>query len=173
MAVIEAIRTTLLEADSTSAGIEFTSIPQTYERLQLRCSLRITSGTAGSDVSVKLNNVTSTVSAHQSFHGSNSSISGWASAYQSNGNPGGDCTGYSNDKAHFNCFIMDLDNYADTNKNTTMNVYWSKSVPSSPSVGRRGSVHAQTTAITSIAVYTNGYNFARGSLVSLYGIKSS
>jgi len=173
MAVIEAIRTTIIEADSTSAGIEFTSIPQTYERLQLRCSLRVTSGTAGSDVYVKLNGVTATVSSYQALNGSGSSVSAWDAAYSGQGNRAGDCTGYGNDRAHFNSFIMDLHNYADTDKNVAMSVFWSKSVPSSPSVGRRGLVHAQTTAITSIAVYTNGLNFARGSSVSLYGIKSS
>ena len=38
MAVIEAISTTYLEADTTL--IEWTSIPSTYEHLQIRASLR-------------------------------------------------------------------------------------------------------------------------------------
>ena len=38
MAVIEAIQTTYMEADATS--VEFTSIPSSYEHLQLRWSVR-------------------------------------------------------------------------------------------------------------------------------------
>jgi len=38
MAIVEAIQTTYLEAEA--ASVSFASIPQTYDHLQLRCSVR-------------------------------------------------------------------------------------------------------------------------------------
>ena len=173
MAVIEAIATTLIDVDSTSSGIEFASIPQTFERLQLRCNLRVHAGTAGNDVYVKLNGVTSSVYSYQAIGGASSSASSWHNDYHWNGALAGDVTGWSNDSHNYNSFIMDLHDYANTNKNTAISVWWSKSVLSSPSVGRRGQLYAQTTGVTSVVVYLNGGVFRRGSIASLYGIKSS
>lgn len=173
MAIIEAIATTYCEADVAEAGITFSSIPQTYERLQLRGQVRFQEGTGTDyDIVVRFNTVTSTVYSVAKIYGYSSGTTGSANQYY-NRILAGKHTGNGNDSHNYNSFIMDIYDYANTNKNAQCTIGWAASILNSPSVGTAIALYGQTTAISSVNVYVGGYGFTRGSVVSLYGIKSS
>jgi len=181
MAVIEAIATTYLEADA--ALIEFTSIPQTYEHLQLRisakqarvsqsveCTIRL--GTGGGAVDTG-NNYYS----HYMYSYGASTVGaggGTARAYWKRIGPF--VAGASVAGAQYGGGVVDILDYANANKNTT-----AKSISGSalggtyPWVNFGSGLWDNTGAVDRIAIAAYNYSgdFVRGSEFTLYGLKSS
>ena len=175
MAVIEALNSTYLEADLDEFGITFSSIPQTYERLQLRGNFKIILHTSGdNDLTMRFNGVTSTSYSPWRAAGRGSSLynAGYANW---NRMIGGTVSGNHPDNRdpYYHSFIMDMFDYANTDKNTQCTLAWTKASPANPSMGVGGNLWAAKTGVTSINVYSSGNVHYRGGYLALYGINSS
>lgn len=183
MAIIEAIATTYLETTSVSS-MSFTSIPSTYEHLQVCFSLKLDDpSTYGEKAIMQLNGDTGSNYSSEYLYGYNGTYkyadpdhneAKWTfptiAAQQ-------DSTGST-----YSVFVVDIFDYAHTSKNASMSWF-----SGCNRAGRNGllSVNGQTDTTTGGGVWDNtaavdeilvGYgstNLMRGSCVSLYGINSS
>ncbi len=180
MAVIEAISTTYLEADA--ALIEFTSIPQTYEHLQLRISARqarasesvectIRLGTGGGAVDTGNNYYSHRIYGYGTTEGSGG---GTARAYWKRIGPV--VSAESVDAAQYGGGVIDILDYANANKNTTaLSISGSALGATYPHAQFGGGLWDNTGAVDRIAIGAYNYSgdFVRGTEVTLYGLKSS
>jgi len=152
---------------SNTAGVTFSSIPSTYQHLQIRFMVK--SQAATNDFSFYLNNVSSGSNyAFHSLSGNGSSAS--ASAYTSqnymqlmndfaSGFPSGSVMSG----------VIDLLDYKDTNKNRTTRTLLGTDQNGAGFIKLHSGLYQSTTAVSQIDFY-NGYNWASGSF-ALYGIK--
>ena len=176
MAVIEAIATTYLEADASS--VEFSSIPATYEHLQLRCSCKTTRTGYGTDnLKVYL-----TTTAAASAAGDNSHSMFGTGTTAGALMPTDSYTVHSPttnfvDAANYAGLIFDILDYASTTKNTTLS-YLAAVATSGAVAYSQGAVWGsmlwdKTERITAVKVFGANGNLVRGSEFTLYGLKSS
>ena len=177
MAVIEAIATTYMEADATS--VEFTSIPSSYEHLQLRWSTKadragttdniyIRFGTGGGAADTGGNYSThvtygslTTETTH--LRSGSTGISAWAS------------TGGTADSAEYGTGIVDILDYVNTNKNTALSSVGGMSGMSDYPIAAFSSGLWDATGAVDRSKLTaaNSTNLVRGSEFTLYGLNSS
>ena len=175
----EFIQSTTVGAGGTST-ITFSSIPQTYQILQLRGIAKAYSGTGPQDVVLRFNSDSGSNYANRAIYtdgGSISSIQNSAQTYISisNGASRGDTSLY------FSGWSFDILNYTSTNQAKTArglvafqtqgNV--SNNINYQGPFGETGHWNS-TAAITTITLTLSGsVNFDQYSMVSLYGIKGS
>lgn len=156
----------------SSGIIDFSSIPSTYKHLQIRITSKVTTGTGGlSGLGVQFNSDTaSNYDSHYLAGTGSSVISGaltnFTYAY----------TGYSTDNTtanNYSGFIMDILDYASTNKRKTIRTLQGIVEPSTNNTYAQifSSEWRSNSAITSIRVFDDGSkSFASGSRFSLYGV---
>ena len=176
MAVIEAIATTYLEADV--ASVTFTSIPATYEHLQLRMS-PMGDRTASNTwyLYLRLNGDTGTNYSNHQMYGF-SGTSQYVARYTGQDmhwtphlpTLGGNAASYGG-------HIIDIFDYANTNKNTTFSIT-SGVATGTTSVGWFSGLWDNTAAVDEIwlapdNVGTDDCIWQRGSSFTLYGLNSS
>jgi|TARA_R110002051_G_scaffold313630_2_gene389867 hypothetical protein len=176
MAVIEAISTTYLEADA--ASVTFSSIPSTYEHLQLRVSSH-DSYDAGTDILyARFNSDSGTNYSYHFMEGYSSSTNGGGGINQTYAWLGTIEGSYGATLAStYGGVIVDILDYANTNKNTTTQSI-SGVVDPRPTnnVAMRSSLWDDTSAVTQIDLYGiiyAGGGFVRGTTFTLYGLNSS
>ena len=170
MAVIEAIATTYLEADV--ASVTFSSIPATYEHLQVRISDRAAGATTGQAYYIEFNGSAGT--AYSSHMISGVSTSAWANALTGEAyiKIWDGTHGSSTDASEYAPMILDVLDYANTNKNTTVEFAWCQSLTNSNNRVAFGSgLWDSTVAITQIKFTPSNGNMVRGSEFTLYGIQ--
>ncbi len=180
MAVIEAISTTYLEADA--ALIEFTSIPQTYEHLQLRISAKQARASESVECTIRLGTGGGAVDTGNNYY------SHYMYAYGTTvGAGGGTARAYwkrigpfvaaaSVDAAQHGGGVVDILDYANANKNTTaLSISGSALGATYPWVNIGSGLWDNTGAVDRIAIAAYNYSgdFVRGSEFTLYGLKSS
>ena len=176
MAVVEAIATTYLEDDA--ASITFSSIPQTYENLQLRCSIHYTSLNAYNEVFIQLGTGgtvdTGTNYAVQGMRGENTytwerQTEGDNEIYVQYG------AASTSGGANYSLMVTDLFNYASTTKTkptlSTLSFH-------GPSAGyfystMYGGAWDNTGAVSDIKISADSGNVGRGTVVTLYGWNNS
>jgi len=171
MAAIEAIATTYLEADA--ASVTFSSIPSTFEHLQLRASHRGSQASTGFSFHAQLNSDTGTnYTEHRIL--AYSGTGKLAQAYTGQDALDlGTATGTSNPSTEYVSLLVDFLDYANTNKYTTVRNCNGKVVTSSTDMVFGSGLWLNTAAVTTIKVYFNLGNIARGSEFTLYGLNSS
>jgi hypothetical protein len=179
MAVIEAIQTTYLEADG---WVEWTSIPDTYEHLQIRASFQDTNATnsaTGFTLSGYVNNANGYgYYATHALRGHGTTEVGYASA-------GWIATGYMQAEPDIPSYagaVIDILDYANPNKKTTM-MSMSGYVGTLNSVGFHSVVWHTTGSLASTGLNgaidqilinsPGGGGLLRGSSFTLYGWNSS
>jgi len=175
MAAIEAIATTYLEADA--ASVTFSSIPQTYEHLQLRYTLalaatnntyqRLWLGDGSAD--------TGTTYSNHYMYGHDSTAAAAADTGGSNGIYLGQAPG-APDRAWTGPTIVDIYDYVNTNKNTTVQILnWDGGTESNADyVNFISGLWDDTAAVDTILINNRyGNNFLRSSEFTLYGLNSS
>jgi hypothetical protein len=171
MAVIEAIATTYLEADA--ASVTFSSIPATYEHLQLRISAKqdYASTTTASYGMIQLNGDTGANYSDHRMYGKSSTVAGTAGTGQTVWYLGR----YANltPAANFSGTIWDILDYANTNKNTTCMLV--SGVGLDPAwVEFSSGLWDDTAAVHTILIdRSGGSNWMRGSEFTLYGLNSA
>ena len=174
MAVIEAIATTYLEADATS--VTFSSLGS-YEHLQLRCSMKSDrSASAVDGFQITFNGDTASVYSHYYMWGSGTSesVNGWTGTRLNIQNMLAGDAGVT-PAANFGIAIIDILDYRNANKNTTVSALMGTTGTTLWStVSFESGLWDNTAAVTSILLdQVNGPNFMRGSEFTVYGLASS
>ena len=170
MAVIEAIATTYLEADA--ATVTFSSIPATYEHLQLRVSSHDTYDATWDVLYAQFNDDSGT---NYSYH----YMDGYSGANSGAGGGTGKTHAWLG-KAEgsfgatlattYGVLVVDILDYANANKNTSCQ--FNSYVAGVPDLFFESGLWDATAAVSSI-VMTGTLDITRGSEFTLYGIKSS
>ena len=177
MAVIEAIATTYLEA--AAASVTFSSLGS-YEHLQIRVSGRDNyAGSGGNSIYIRFNGDTGSNYSTHTMAGATSTamalkITGEAKIYVFNGTHGSSVVA-----GEYAALILDVLDYRNTNKNTTVQYVTSTTYVTtsfSHSLICGAILWDNTAAVTSITLSdASGLNggIRRNSELTLYGIKSS
>ncbi len=147
------------------------SIPSTYKHLQLRCFVKLD---AGSWIPFQLNGDTQTQRTTHNMRGIGSGSGNVSTGLGSTGDGNFACVA---DVSQWGSMIIDVLDYANTNKNKTTRTYYGFDNNGSGSVGIGSVLHytVGTAAVTSVGMditqYGSGAKFVVGSTFALYGIK--
>ena len=166
----ESIATVDVGAGGAST-VTFSSIPSTYQHLQIRGIARDSAASSEGNVRLYFNADTST--SNYRFH---SLIGNGAStSSQDGGNQLPLIMTTTGNTATANCFgagVMDVLDYASTNKNKTTRTLTGWDTNGDGRIMLRSGVWFSTSAVTSITLSTSsGSNLAQYSSFALYGIK--
>ncbi len=173
MAVIEAIETVYLE-NSSATSVIFSSIPATYEHLQLRISSHDLYAATYDWIYLRLN--TDNGANYSSHH-----MEGYSSSTAAGGETGktyarlGTAVGSWStvDAATYSPNVIDILDYANTNKNTTMTCLGGIS-QGATTIRPSSSLWDSTAAVNRIEVYVLYTSpWQRGTEMTLYGLNSS
>lgn len=155
-----------------AANIEFTSIPSTYQHLQLRGIGRITrTGQAFDYAALTLNGSGGTNYAFHELYG----IFGSAAAASGSANVDRiNVWNFSATAATANIFgalVVDILDYANTSKNTTVRAFGGNDRNGAGELGQTSGVWRLTNAVTSVRIAPlNGTGFMQHSTFALYGV---
>ena len=172
MAVVEAIATVYCEVDT--ASITWSSLGS-YEHLQIRCNIKSDrSGSMVDGFQITFNGDTASNYSHHYMWGTSSSTSGNAfTSTRLNIQNQLAAQGGVTDAANFSTGIIDVLDYRNANKNTTV-IATMGSTGNWSTVSFESGLWDSTAAVTSILLdQVNGPNFMRGSEFTLYGLNSS
>ena len=154
-----------------AADISFTSIPSTFQHLQIRGMGRSSAaGTGINGILAQLNGDTGSNYARHNLVGNGSSASSTAAStttFMVTGLAPND----GETANRFGVFVCDILDYKDTNKNTTIRTLIGIDLNGSGEVRLTSGLWANTAAITSIKLYPETGNFVQNSTIALYGIK--
>ena len=172
MAVIEAIATTYLEADA--ASVTFDDIPSTYEHLQLRMSPRDTASDTVESIYMQLGDTGHSPVDTGTNYSRHYMIGQGSSASAGSGTTGNDIwlgkvAAATSDSAYYGALIIDILDYANANKNTTI-LSLDNGLPSR--LRMTSGLWDDTSVVNAIKMLPN-VGFGRGSEFTLYGLNSS
>jgi hypothetical protein len=161
-------------ASFTGAGTArtFSNIPQTFTHLQLRMYLRDTSAANPSDSFLRFNGDTGSNYAYHYLRGNGSTVT--SVGFTSQGYivtsyvPGS--TQLTN---NYGCLIVDILDYTNTNKNTTVRTIGGYDNNGSGIVSLSSGLWLNTAAITSIQAGAAYQSDDTGTRIDLYGISTS
>lgn len=164
---------TVLVGSGGSSSISFTSIPSTYKHLQVRAIMRSTFADTDSFLKVNLNSDTGSNYPNHFLNGNGAtagafgySTSQYAYAFLSM------FPAASASASLFGTAVIDILDYANTNKNKTIRSLGGYDVNGSGTVRLNSSVWLSTNAVTTIDITDfRGGNFAQYSSFALYGVR--
>ena len=149
-----------------SSTITFSSIPGTYTHLQIRAILK---QSIGSGAFARFNSDTGSNYARHRLQGNGSSASAAGDASQDKV-----LINTSQGFSDFGTIVMDILDYANTNKYKTERHLFGIDSNGSGAVGLESNLWRSTSAITQIEfISPNGGNYAQYSHFALYGIRSA
>lgn len=151
-----------------AANVEFTSIPGTYAHLQIRGFGR--SSSAECDVKVQLNSDTGSNYAYHRLQGDGASVGADGAASQTTMFY---CGRITNNASTFGANIIDILDYTNTNKYTTLRTLMGWDGNGSGYISLASGLWMNTNAVTSIKLIPHSNNFTQYSHFALYGIKSA
>jgi hypothetical protein len=161
-------------ASGSSATLQFTSIPSTYTHLQIRGIVKsTTAGSSLTDATLTFNSDTSSSYTRHILYGNGSSalaFGGTAGAAWSIGASDVPTAGYT---SMFGAQVIDILDYANTNKNKTVRALTGADVNGAGTVALSSTVFLKTTAISTIELGMPSGNFASGTTFTLYGIRGN
>ena len=164
----ESIATVTVGAGGTSTAT-FSSIPSTYKHLQLRILARDAGGNG--EFKIEFNGDTTTTNYRKH------NLYGDGSAPYASSSNNNTCAplAYSGQTANaFEAVVIDILDYANTNKNTTIRTLFGKDLNGSGEVGLHSNLWVNTAAVNQIVFkVVGGTNFATYSSFALYGIKGA
>jgi hypothetical protein len=156
-----------------SASITFSSIPSTYKHLQIRCIMK-KAGTGNDSFSLlTLNSDTGNNYATHYLLGTGAVALAGANAPSISSIYAGVTwgTGSSFSSSTFSAAVIDILDYTNTNKNTTVRTLTGTDGNGAGQVDLNSGVWLNTAAVTTINIAGNGGNFNEYSHFALYGIK--
>ncbi len=174
MAVIEAITTTYLEADASS--VTFSSIPATYQHLQLRMNIRTLRTSNLETTGMQLSGDTAGNYATHRMYGQTTSMGAGGEVAATRLLATGQMpTSIMPPQTLYGAGLVDILDYANTNKNTTILFQSGENDDTYPYMTFGSGLWEDTSAVSTILLYpANGSaGFVRGSVFTLYGLKSS
>ncbi len=154
-----------------AANIEFTSIPGTYQHLQIRMIARSTTSNASSYALLRFNGDTGANYAWHWLNGNGAS----AAASGSGGSTEGyveEFTGNTATASIFGAAVIDILDYASTSKNKTVRALAGNDRNGSGRLYVYSDLWASTSAITTITLPVNSGNWAQYTTAALYGVKA-
>jgi hypothetical protein len=153
-----------------AADVEFTSIPATYTHLQIR-GIGAMTASGPDDLRIRFNADTGNNYARHYIVGSGSAASASGTATTSFGIIGANPLPTTANT--FGAAIVDILDYANTNKYKTMRALAGYDANGSGYVGLSSALWQNTNAITSIKLYPAASTFPQYSSFALYGIKGA
>lgn len=166
---METIASTLVGAGGAST-VTFSNIPQGYKHLQIRILARGTFAHTQDNTLIQFNGDTGTNYSKHQLAGSGTAVSAEGFANQSDIYSGL----YPAASASANIFgvaVIDILDYANTNKYKTVRTLSGNDQNGSGYVVMRSGLWMNTAAITSINLPIDAGNYAQYTRISLYGIK--
>jgi hypothetical protein len=156
-----------------SASITFSSIPSTYKHLQLRILSRSARTDAADGISLRLNSDTGTNYSWHYLRGDGSSAGSGGSATQAEILLSYDFAANNAGSSIFGFGIVDILDYANTNKYKTVRTLAGNDRNGSGAVGLTSGSWRNTAATTTLtlASYWGANNFLEYSSFALYGVK--
>ena len=155
-----------------AAEIEFTSIPGTYQHLQLRVVARTSRATSNDYMGIRVNGDTANYAYH-SLGGTGSSAFASGSASQAYVYTPNILTAANSTASVFAALYVDVLDYANSSKATTLRGFGGQDQNGSGNVGLFSGLWTSTNAVTSLALTTGtGTNWVQHSTAALYGIKA-
>jgi hypothetical protein len=166
----ESIATTTVGSGGV-ADVTFSSIPSTFKHLQIRFIARGTVAAAGVGLRERLNGDTSASYSSHQLYGDGASVAATASSNANEMIIGG-MTGATATASTFGVGVLDILDYANTNKYKTLRFLNGRDVNGSGGqIGIESSSWQNTAAVTSLQIYPSSGNFAQYSSFALYGIR--
>jgi hypothetical protein len=162
----ESIATVTVGAGGT-LEIDFTSIPSTYQHLQIRGIFRQANGEA---ILMRFNGDTGNNYACHALYGDGSTAAAGAAASRSN-IPFERFSGMPTGTSIYGAAVIDILDYKDTTKYKTVRALDGHDSNGSGYVHFESGLWMSTSAISSIKFYTAGNVYAQYSQFALYGIK--
>jgi len=154
-----------------ASSIEFTSIPGTYQHLQIRGVSRLAAGTLPT-VWAQFNDDTASNYACHTLRGDGSAASADGSASQS-GAFSISSAGGGQTASVFSGFVIDILDYASTSKYKTLRSMTGGDFNGTGWIDLRSALWMSTSAITKIKLsHTGSTNFSQHTTAALYGIKA-
>jgi len=160
----ESIATTTL--GSASSSVTFSSIASTYSHLQIRVLAKSNSSQSQLDLTI---NSSATGYAYHSLFG-NGSTAGAEGSGSMTKIPAGSVAP-SSATSTFSAFVIDILDYANTNKNKTIRTLMGFDTNGAGSMYLNSGLWANTDAISSITLTCRDFSFPQYSSFALYGIK--
>ena len=155
-----------------ASSIEFTDIPATYQHLQIRMIMRSTTSNNGFGHRMRFNGNTGTNYSWHSLAGTGSSAVAGAAANETLMYMGV-MPGTSNTASAFHASVVDVLDYANTSKNTTIRTFWGNDFNGSGEVQISSGAFYQTAAITSLRfIPDSSLSYAQHTTAALYGVKA-
>ena len=153
----------------SSGTITFSSIPSTYQHLQIRGNILPT--TAAGNLFLRVNGLSTSIYAYHLLYGNGTAATATGSATQSRVYI--ESTTITKDTTNPTSFIIDIQDYASTTKNKTIRNFYGLDKNGSGEVVLSSGLVVDTQAIGSLTVNLLSASFATSSTVSLYGIKGA
>lgn len=175
MPAFEAIASTTLS--SSASSVTFSSIPDTYEHLQLRlfsrCDIATTAG--GQIMRLRLNSDTGSNYAYHRLVGTGSSVAADGLGVSQTEMRFGFTNGSSALSNTFAVVLIDFVDYANTNKYKTVRSIGGAEDNTNGRASLYSGLWLSTSAISTIEISLAGGsgNFVSGTVASLYGLRSS
>lgn len=156
------------------ANITFANIPNTYTHLQIRGIYRNTATVSGAFYAVyyQINNDTGNNYSTHYMVGTGSSVASYNFTSQPQGYAGV-CTSDGITANMYGTGVIDILDYANTNKCKTIRVLNGTDSNGTGEVFLMSSLWQSTAAVTSIKIYPSTSNWKQFSQVALYGVKSA
>lgn len=169
----ESIATTTVGSGGASS-ITFSSIPATYTHLQLRVFARSTdTGSSNIELDGKFNSDAGSSYTNHNIYATGSGTPAAFGAANQTYLQFQRISGSGASAGVFGTIILDILDYANTNKFKTVRQLGGTDNNGSGTVAFTSNMYMNTNAINNIQLYPNTGNFAQYSQVALYGIKGS
>ena len=152
---------------TTASSITFSSIPSTYTHLQIRVLAR--SGASADDFRFQLNGDTGANYSRHGLYGTGSAAAANGVASSGVGNLGV----IDNTASVFSVAVVDILDYTNTNKYTTVRSLNGYDANGSGYVFFASTAWMNTAAVTSITLFPSSSSFQQYSSFALYGIKGA
>jgi hypothetical protein len=164
------IATMNLSGGSLSATYTFTSIPQNYSHLQVRCFVRSLNASTTDMFGLYFNNdATSGVYYLHALTGNGSSITSGQTSNNQITTYGFPPVGNSATSGVFSAYIIDIPDYANNMKARNVKIFGGTDLNGSGTIGNMSGSYSGYAPISSITFNTNA-GFAQYSHIALYGI---
>jgi hypothetical protein len=166
----ESIATVTVGAGGASS-IEFTSIPSTFQHLQVRMISRSTQAASLVGLQLRVNGISAATYARHQLYGDGSSAvatgqSGYSAMFA------GTTSAASGTASAFGAAIIDLLDYANTAKNPVARTFGGVDLNGSGYIHIDSGLRPVAEAVSSITLVVSAGNFAQHSTAALYGVKA-
>jgi len=174
------VASTAFESIATASGtgssntITFSSIPSTYQHLQIRSLVRSTFAATGvGSFRVRLNGDTGSNYAWHFIYASGTSVSATGAASATFMDLDLVVSRNNNTAGIFGAMLVDIHDYASTTIRSFSGVNQNSATASEQSIGLESGLWISTSAITRLDITSGGGNWKTGSTFALYGIKGA